>query len=217
MLFAGPKLSKPRAILTETQAVRIFAIKHSPASLSIKCSSAAHVSRMYGVNEKTVRDIWKGRTWSRETAHVDSDRPSAPIKASGRPKGCKDSKPRKPCVNGKQSPSCGIKLSRAKCMESSSGYSQSYACPFNSLRNDPRAISQPYWGGADQVVANDQCDLHVTYSKAHQNACDQLLPSQDQIESIDAQLYRWDLFGSSFELQDPFQLEWANALADADQ
>ena len=72
---AGNLLSKPpkpRAILTSREAVAIF--RHSlPAegssSLEIgiigsgKRLSAIAVARIYGVNEKTVRDIWTGRTW----------------------------------------------------------------------------------------------------------------------------------------------------------
>ncbi len=46
------------------------------------------------VSEKTVRDIWTGRTWSRETWHLDTSR-NLQLKQLGRPKGCRDSQPRK--------------------------------------------------------------------------------------------------------------------------
>ena len=46
---------------------------------------------------KTIRDIWVGRTWYRETYHLDPSK--APVidrlmKKAGRPKGVRDSKPR---------------------------------------------------------------------------------------------------------------------------
>ncbi len=60
----------------------------------MKPSTAVYIARTYGVSEKTVRDIWKGRTWSKETWHLDTAR-IVSIKRPGRPKGCKDTRPRK--------------------------------------------------------------------------------------------------------------------------
>ena len=81
---------KTRAKLTEADALDIFHCKaHS--------MSAASVSKKYGVSEKAVRDIWTGRTWSKETWHLDTSR-SRPLKKMGRPVGRKDAKPRKPRV-----------------------------------------------------------------------------------------------------------------------
>ena len=79
-----------RARLTEADALDIFHCKaHS--------TSAASVSKKFGVIEKAVRDIWTGRTWSKETWHLDTSR-SRPLKKMGRPVGRKDAKPRKPRV-----------------------------------------------------------------------------------------------------------------------
>ena len=55
---------------------------------------ASCVSKKYGVSEKAVRDIWTGRTWSKETWHLDASR-SRPLKKMGRPVGRKDAQPRK--------------------------------------------------------------------------------------------------------------------------
>ena len=87
--------SHGRAILTGGQAQAIFGFR--PQALSIHRDRASTLSRMYGVSVKTVRDIWKGRTWYRETYHLDPSK--APMidrlmKKAGRPKGVKDSKPR---------------------------------------------------------------------------------------------------------------------------
>ena len=80
--------SKTRAKLTESDALNIYHCKGS-------VTSAAAIAKLYGVSEKAVRDIWTGRTWSRETWHLDESRPF-PTKKMGRPLGRKDSQPRKP-------------------------------------------------------------------------------------------------------------------------
>ena len=79
--------SKPQARLTATEAVEIFRCKDT------KTRSTA-VSKMYGVNEKTIRDIWRGRTWSKETHHLDPSRVLT-TKKLGRQQGRKDSNLRK--------------------------------------------------------------------------------------------------------------------------
>ena len=68
---AGQKTSaaKPRAVLTSDDAIRIFRVS-LPSDLSnnggyhgTKRPSAVSVAREYNVSEKTVRDVWTGRTW----------------------------------------------------------------------------------------------------------------------------------------------------------
>ena len=56
--------------------------------------TAAKLSVIYGVSEKAVRDIWTGRTWAKETWHLDMSRPITK-KHAGRPKGSKDKIPRR--------------------------------------------------------------------------------------------------------------------------
>ena len=77
-----------RAKLTESDALNIYHCKTSVAS-------ASAIAKLYGVSEKAVRDIWTGRTWSKETWHLDESRPY-PTKKMGRPLGRKDGQPRKP-------------------------------------------------------------------------------------------------------------------------
>ena len=61
---------KHRRRLTESQVQSIYlAKKPGIRATKIACS--------FGVNEKTVRDIWSGRTWAKETlhrSHGDSER-----------------------------------------------------------------------------------------------------------------------------------------------
>jgi hypothetical protein len=64
------KQTETRAGLTSEQAVDIFRLSLPRAqseSFKSKISrrpSAVGVARKYGVSEKTIRDIWTGRTWS---------------------------------------------------------------------------------------------------------------------------------------------------------
>jgi hypothetical protein len=91
---------KTRAKLSVEQVIEIFNIKDA-----LPTNGAARTARMYGVSEKTVRDIWSGRTWCDETCHLDTSRVLEP-KSIGRPKGCRDSKPRKQKRDGRDSDSC---------------------------------------------------------------------------------------------------------------
>jgi hypothetical protein len=85
----GSKSAKPRAILTSEQVIAIFRLK-----FDIKpCASA--VARVYGISEKAIRDIWKGRTWFEETSRFEPTRPARTVGPPGRPKGRKDSAPRR--------------------------------------------------------------------------------------------------------------------------
>ena len=78
---------KPQARLSQTQVVAIFQYRASN-------QSSTKVANSYGVNEKTVRDIWTGRTWAKETWHLDPSR-RVEVKTMGRPIGCRDTMPRK--------------------------------------------------------------------------------------------------------------------------
>ena len=71
-LLSFNQAGKTRAILTAEQAIKIFQIKLSNlnATKSQRISPSS-VARAFGVSEKAIRDIWKGRTWLRETIHLD--------------------------------------------------------------------------------------------------------------------------------------------------
>ena len=76
-----------RCRLTEDEAIGIFQCKGGP-------SNATKTARAFCVSEKTVRDIWTGRTWAKETSHLDASR-AIKVTQMGRPKGRRDSHPRK--------------------------------------------------------------------------------------------------------------------------
>jgi hypothetical protein len=84
-----------RAILTVEQAQVIY--RHKSITFDQGKDKAGVLARMYGVNIKTVRDVWIGRTWYRATFHMDHTQPFSPerlARKAGRPKGAKDNKPR---------------------------------------------------------------------------------------------------------------------------
>ena len=65
--------TKSRAILTAEQAIKIFQIKLSnDTAVRGQRLTSCSVARAFGVSEKAVRDIWKGRTWLRETQTINS-------------------------------------------------------------------------------------------------------------------------------------------------
>ena len=90
-LLASIQACKTRAVLTAEQAVHIFKIKlsHQASSSKEQNLQARPVARAFGISDKAVRDIWKGRTWLRETMHLDPSRlasAAARLRPPGRPK-----------------------------------------------------------------------------------------------------------------------------------
>ena len=96
--LAAIRACKTRAILTDEQAGRIYQIKLDSQAASILLPSSSEralvfragaVARAFGVSDKAIRDIWKGRTWLRETMHLDPTRAAmaGALRPPGRPKG----------------------------------------------------------------------------------------------------------------------------------
>ena len=83
-----------RAVLTKDKVVKIFQQSKSFSPIAVR-PSASIVAREYGVSEKTIRDIWKGRTWYNETLPFDMNREPKLRAKTGRPLGCKDRAPRR--------------------------------------------------------------------------------------------------------------------------
>jgi hypothetical protein len=112
---------KRRAILTEQQAIEIFRIGSDNST-----PSATVVARRYGINERTVRDIWNQRTWTHATWPIAQSRGSMAGKKMGRPIGSKDSSPRK------QKLVAGTSISTEPAINSSAGTSISTEPAINS-------------------------------------------------------------------------------------
>ena len=97
---------RSRAILSEAQAIEIFTLKFPKDIITHRLEpSAGKVASGYGVSEKTVRDIWKGRTWRRSTLNLDpsqdADAPKKRLKQAMRMDACRPEKlqPYRICLN----------------------------------------------------------------------------------------------------------------------
>ena len=112
MLIESSPFSKPRAILTKDQALEIYMQKKGQTKGPPQ--TAAAVARAFGVSEKAIRDIWKGRTWSDETSEADPSRAKKQRGHAGRPPGSKDSVPRRKSKDSKPVP----KASTTGCVNS---------------------------------------------------------------------------------------------------
>jgi hypothetical protein len=181
---------KARAKLTEADALEIFLTQGT-------VPNAAAVSSLYGVSEKAVRDIWTGRTWSRETCHLDTSRPIR-FKKIGRPTGSKDVKPRK---KRKMRPNHSLPVP-----ETESEVGTAYVCPYdqNGLTglegerqgNDLASIDMPQWH-----VHLFPCDGEKSrdFSELAQSSIDELL-----FNRADGQ----GCFDHGFS--DPFRCDWVS-------
>jgi hypothetical protein len=90
----SPKTYQTRSILTKMQAREIFSYKIGHGFKSDRVASA-FLSSKFKISAKAIRDIWTGRSWLETTFDLwlVSERPAR--KVLGRPKGKKDSQPRK--------------------------------------------------------------------------------------------------------------------------
>jgi hypothetical protein len=59
-------------MLTRDQAIAIYRVRLQNEDSTFGRTRAAEVARIYRVNEKTVRDIWSGRTWRKDTESLDT-------------------------------------------------------------------------------------------------------------------------------------------------
>jgi len=82
------KACRTRSILDDAKAVEIYRYKvDNVLSTKKEIKRAARaLSKHFSVTEKTIRDIWKGRTWRFETEHLDPTRSRALVRMPGRPK-----------------------------------------------------------------------------------------------------------------------------------
>jgi hypothetical protein len=181
---------KTRAILTEQQAVEIFRFKSASAIPQIKLS-ALFVARRYGIHEKTVRDIWKQRTWSHATRSLDGSAGSMETKRIGRPVGSKNKKPRNRKLaeyasSSSFSPSPPNALEcdnwpqpslRSKC-------NQNLSCQQDSETTIPMIFGSPH------LESPEESDILVDRSP--------YVDEQKEEASIDDQLHSWAHGGSQW-------------------
>jgi hypothetical protein len=75
-----------RPTLTAPEVLAIFAFRDDP------CCNASNIGRRFGIGDKAVRDIWRGRTWKKVTNCLQNGQ----SKSVGRPSGVKDIRKRAP-------------------------------------------------------------------------------------------------------------------------
>ena len=213
---------KPRARLTDDQVIQIFKSKLNSPRLS-----STVLATLYHVNEKTVRDIWKGRTWSKETRHLDTSRPLQQ-KQLGRPKGRRDTQPRKRRASGilhrESSPSKSTgafsdELSRPGLVVKIGLAGQDLGSRRNAADCDHSLKSMRYQlsvQGYETVCADEfteecsdsssswlQSDPSLWY-----NTVERKPPSTQRYASMDEQLHDWGVFWRSLPIADPFRSDW---------
>ena len=92
-------IKKSRTVLTEHQVIEIYKRKINLEPINSKnidrFRSASVIAKEFRISEKTVRDIWRGRTWRHATRPLDSAILASFRPKIGRPKGARDKKPRK--------------------------------------------------------------------------------------------------------------------------
>ena len=95
------KKTRKQTILTSEAAIQIFklrpALKSPIDDAESRLKTSSSIAKRFGVSPKTVRDIWIGRTWYRQTFPLDPERPNSSERLSkqmGRPRGSKDKSPR---------------------------------------------------------------------------------------------------------------------------
>ena len=176
---------KQRARLTEADVISIFKIK-------LSCISATTICRSYGVSEKAIRDIWCGRTWAKETFHLDPSR-ALVLKQVGRPKGRRDSRPRQKRV-----------LLQSITLNNSSitpldADEETMLKPSSDFRDESEKLSiEDLKGRGLHSIAADHFETCQSTS-ANLRCC---------LLTLDEQLYGWDGVRCELLNPDPFKSDW---------
>ena len=192
---------KHRAILTEMQAIEIFEFRASNF-----IPHASFVAKQYGINERTVRDIWKQRTWSHCTSSLAEGLGSMPKKKLGRPIGSKDTRPRK------QKLTAGTLISFPSYNRSTS-FMSDLRTPFNTPKFMSERLEDPT--DSEQTQKNSQAKrrlcsfLHLKTSNKMDFLCDRWSDENEREEqtTIDDQLHKWANCGSRWIINVPQPFE----------
>lgn len=94
---------RPRVVLSDEEAREIFKLQTTHGYPSLHAASVVYAKK-YGVSPKAIRDIWTGRSWLEATFSLWNADERPERRTIGRPKGRKDSKPRKSKYGGQSIP-----------------------------------------------------------------------------------------------------------------
>ena len=216
---ACAKQKKSRSFLQEKQAVEIFQMKIENTSRNVRDRvSASAIGRVYGVSEKTVRDIWGARTWRFETQHLDTTRQLVQVaKNLGRPLGSKDKSPRRVSSKVRQHAK-SRQVQEARDIRGQAAMIASN--PTDSVKTSNIIPNSFLFGAVSKVPKKYGIQHRNATSTLEIGSCDTDVrpcsskffnsPSLQPIEkknSINDLLFMWDeVPPSTFE--DPFQPDW---------
>ena len=184
-----PMCIKLKTCLGVSQVLQIFRSKMEDSKLA-----ATHVARAYGVSEKTIRDIWLGRTWKHATCALSGCGSWIPKKC-GRPQGSKDRMPRKP---RKTPPTACFTAITPEARESST------TPPSESeyLVTESRDLT---------MTKVEEGVYHHHKPKVDSASQQSALPASSSTSakvSIDDMLFRWDIVSACSGSIDPFGEDW---------
>ena len=188
--------SRPRATLDKNKAICIFKCRYT-----VHC--APKLARIFGVSVKTIRDIWRGRTWAADTWHLDENRTcSFEYKQVGRPKGSKDTKPRQRRQTSQRG---NVNLQYSKPIDETVN---AYLTPLRDNSNfftSAEAVTNQF-----RLHANG--DLVTSFSPHASQSNHHLLSAQNARIDLDEQLLKWE---NEFKIlvTDPFEKDWVRAVA----
>ena len=179
---------RPRTVLTSMVAREIFQVKATHGFASTHSASQRLASK-YGVSPKAIRDIWIGRSWLEATYDLWSveDRPTRRI--IGRPKGKKDSKPRKTLLK-QLSPTEGSNTSLSQVVSPltrSEWYFEQNQNSFVNRQDIPRhdifTESAHRFGARNQILPSlaQSYVSDCTYMKERTSATEKKLPSLSEL------------------------------------
>ena len=185
LLASAP--AKSRAKLTRLEVVAIFQIR-----ATIKY--AAKVARMYGVGEKTIRDIWKRRTWAAETSHLEPMGKLGIIsKRPGRPLGSRDTRQRRTKNESKPPSSSGTHEAAASLAIKLSAIT---AQPVVASTNDTQPTSRSSESDLEASFASSCHPSLAPVSSALMRSLQEYRGfdehGTDRSKSLDEQLFAWE-------------------------
>ena len=183
-----PSPSKRRTRLAAADVLMIFQAKTS-------CTPATAVGRAFGVNEKTVRDIWAGRTWAKETWQLDPSRCASPALTCQ--KTCQNAKPtqqNRRINNQPQIPKSGG--------DSAHQYSSNFiGRVIDCSEEDWKCFLIGTSSHFAEPCAAGETDIAAVFEDLSET-------SDHPLMTLDEQLYRWE--GAYYDMRssDPFKNDW---------
>mmetsp|Transcript_55917 Transcript_55917/g.147822 ORF Transcript_55917/g.147822 Transcript_55917/m.147822 type:complete len:338 (-) Transcript_55917:20-1033(-) len=155
------KACKTRAVLTPEAAMKIFEMRNAARKRGNSNGefTASKLALQYGVTERSIRDIWNGKTWRLETKHLDPLRKDMPekLRLPGRPKNCNARK--NAICSRTKSPRCPVAVPPSSFNKQSDAHLLSGMPPPDDKRGD--------FNSAMHFVKHEHDGFHAALSNDH--------------------------------------------------